>query len=225
MVAKLWKIFACLQVLVCWSAAAKAADAIVVPALVGGISSSAVFNDRGFFEAAQRCLQQNPFSDFHDAAHRQRDCLARYMKQHGATAQAIAFMRAAPVPAAVSAVHDYAAAMVHARMLWADGSDGWAIVGKSGALVPLWQPPEFQHDQAYTVFLHEHPGSSLWSDQIDWPPSGATDGGQRIPVNFSIKVCHACARLGTAAVIYKFDVKVNYSGMYLKKIEEKSKTP
>ncbi|MGD0291901.1 MAG: hypothetical protein ABSC63_19990 [Candidatus Binataceae bacterium] len=143
---------------------------VVVPELVGGISSTTVFANRGFFGAAHACFKQYPYSEFHAAAgERQKNCLADYMQRHGATAQAIAFMRAAPVPAAIAAVRVYGAtAVVYASMLWADGADGWAIVSKSGVLMPLWQPPAIDDDPAYREFLHVHPGVSLWSDEIGW---------------------------------------------------------
>src|SRR5271155_376319 len=103
-------VFGCLIVLMSLAvlAAADTEQPVVVSELVGGISSTAVFTNPGFFDAAHACFKQYPYSEFHAAAgERQKNCLADYMQRHGATAQAIAFMRAAPVPAAIAAVRVY----------------------------------------------------------------------------------------------------------------------
>jgi len=200
---------------------------VVVPELAGGISSAAVFGNHGFFGAARACFKQYPFSEFHaDADARQKNCLADYMKRGGATPEAIAFMRAAPVPAAIAAVRSYgAAAVVYARMMWADGADGWAIVGRSGVLVPLWLPPAISHDPAYREFVRSHPDASLWSDALAWPPATSATGGAQLVFAFSLKVCHACAKLGTATVIYKFDRDGRFQGARLDRIEAQPVTP
>jgi hypothetical protein len=201
--------------------AADAAKPAVVPELVGGISSTAVFANHGFFDAARACFQRYPFSEFHGATGlRQKNCLAEYMKRNGATPQAIAFMRAAPVPAAIAAVRSYgAAAVVYARMMWADGADGWAIVGKSGVLIPLWMPPAIDHDPAYRAFLRDHPGVLLWSDALAWPPAaGSAAGGAHLGFAFALKVCHACATVGTATVVYNFARDGRYRGATLERI-------
>jgi len=200
---------------------------VVVPGLVGGTSSADVFGNHGFFGAARACFQRYPFSEFQaGAGARQKNCLADYMKRGGATPRAIAFMRAAPVPAAIAAVRNYgAAAVVYARMMWADGSDGWAIVGRSGVMVPLWLPPAIDHDHAYRAFVRGHPGVSLWSDALAWPPSASATGGAQLVFVFSLKVCHACARLGAATVVYSFNRDGRYQGVRLKRIEASSATP
>ena len=193
---------------------------MVVPELAGGISSAAVFGDRGFFDAARGCFEQYPFSEFHATADdRQKGCLADYMRRHGAAPQAIAFMRAAPVPAVVSAVRTYGAvAVVHAAMLWADGSDGWAIIGKSGDLIPLWTPPAIDDDPMYREFIRQHPGVSLWSDALGWPRAESAAGGAHLTFDSSLKVCHACAKLGTATVTYDFSGSGRFQGARLQRI-------
>ncbi len=59
-----------------------------------------------------------PVFEYHVHAGRMRkDCIGQYMKEHGASTQAIAFMRFVPVPAAISEVKSYpVAAVVHADM-------------------------------------------------------------------------------------------------------------
>jgi hypothetical protein len=180
---------------------------IVLPELAGGISSKIVFDDPGLFDAARRCFGQYPFNKLGVSAdERQKACLADYMRQHRAASSAIAFMRAAPVPAAVIAERTYGAvAVVHAAMMWADGSDGWAIINKSGELIPLWMPPAIDDDPTYREFLRLHQGVSLWSDTISWPLVVSGREGNQLTFDFSLKVCHACARLGTARVRYDFD--------------------
>jgi hypothetical protein len=192
----------------------------ILPELVGGISPSAVFRTAGFFDAARACSPQYALGEFQAAAAaHQQDCLAEFMKGHGATPQAIAFMRAAPVPAAIAAIREYGpTALVYASMLWADGSDGWAIVGKSGVLVPLWWPPAIDNDPRYRAFVHAHPGVALWSDRIDWPAADITANSVELPFVFSLKVCHACVTLGTATVVYSFDRNGRYRGVRLRQI-------
>lgn len=193
----------------------------VVPELAGGNAKAAVFADNGFFDAAHRCLDRYPFSKFQaDAGAHQQDCLADYMEDHKATPQAIAFMLAAPVPAAVSAVRDYnVAVVVHAAMMWADGSDGWAIVGRSGELVPLWTPPALDDDPTYREFQRLFPGTSLWGDRLAWPRREATEsGGLGLAFTFTLKTCHACKRLGIAHVIYSFDRDGRFRGTRLQRI-------
>jgi hypothetical protein len=200
---------------------------VVVPGLVGGVSSADVFGSHGFFGAARTCFKQYPFSEFQAGADaRQKDCLADYMKRGGATPRAIAFMRAAPVPAAIAAVRNYrAAAVVYARMMWADGSDGWAIVGRTGVMVPLWLPPAVDRDPAYRAFVRGHPGVSLWSDALAWPSAASAGGGAQLAFAFSLKVCHACARLGAATVVYSFNRDGRYQGARLERIAAQPAAP
>ena len=135
-------------------------------------------------------------------------------------------MRAAPVPAAVAAVRSYGAvAVVYAAMMWADGADGWAIVGKSGELVPLWVPPAVDDDPAYREFLRQHPDVLLWSDAIGWPRAASAAGGEQLAFEFSLKVCHACAKLGAATVVYDFDRDGRYQGARLRRIVAQPATP
>jgi hypothetical protein len=199
----------------------------VVPGLVGGVSPAAVFGNHGFFGAARACFKQYPFSEFNAAAAaRQKNCLGDYMKRNGAAPQAIAFMRAAPVPAAIAAVRNYGAAdVVYSRMMWADASGGWAIIGRSGVLVPLWLPPPVSHDPAYLEFVHNHPGSLLWSDNLIWPPAASSSDGSHLRFLFSFKTCHACAKLGTATIVYDFDREGQYEGARLDRIEVQTATP
>src|SRR5713101_6064485 len=59
-------------------------------------------------------------------------------------------MRFAPVPAAISEVKSYpVAAVVHADMMFADAADGWALIGKSGDVVPLWYGVELDRDPQF----------------------------------------------------------------------------
>jgi hypothetical protein len=195
---------------------------IVLPELAGGISSKIVFDDPGFFDAARRCFEQYPFNKLGASADdHQKTCLADYMRQHGAASSAIAFMRAAPVPAAVIAERTYdAVAVVHAAMMWADGSDGWAIINKSGELIPLWTPPAIDGDPTYREFLRQHPEASLWSDRVGWPKVVSGKDGNQLTFDFSLKVCHACARLGTARVIYEFDRGGHFQAARLRQLVE-----
>jgi hypothetical protein len=107
------------------------AAAVKVSALTGGITARAAFHHPGFFDAARRCMTAySAASNPAQADARQKDCLAIWMRRNGADPQAIAFMRFAPVPAAISEVRNYGPVdVIHAAMLWADASDGWAIVG------------------------------------------------------------------------------------------------
>jgi hypothetical protein len=181
---------------------------VVVPEFVGGVFPSAAFKQPGFFEAARGCLEQTKLGKHPEAAQNlQQDCLATFMRDHGASTQAIAFMRLAPVPAAISEMREYGpVAVVHASMMWADGSDGWALVGKSGELIPLWEPPQIDQSSKYVEFKSHHPGVSVWSDALSWPraPASASAGGG-LAFAFALKTCHACATLGTADVIYRFN--------------------
>ncbi len=78
------------------------------------------------------------------------------MKEHGASAQAIAFMRFAPVPAAISEVKSYpVAAVVHADMMFADAADRWALIGKSGDVVQLWYGVELHRDPQFRPLRSE----------------------------------------------------------------------
>lgn len=189
-----------------------------VPEFAGGVPSSAVFNSSGFFAAAHECLEQFPFAQYQaQADQRQKDCLAAWMKHKGAGPQAIAFMRLAPVPATIAAIRNYGPVdLIHAAMLWADASDGWALVGKSGEMVALWNPPKLNSDAQYKKFKAQHPDAILWTDTLTWPQvRNDRDGGRELVFGFSLKVCRACAKLGSAEVGYQFDRQGRFDGQKL----------
>jgi hypothetical protein len=147
----------------------------------------------------------------------QKDCIGRYMKEHGASAQAIAFMRFAPVPAAISEIKSYpVAAVVHADMMFADAADGWALIQKSGELVPLWCGVEMDRDPQFAHFVAKHRGATLWGDSIDWPRTSLLDdGAEQFRFVFEIKTCNACAILAHANVGYDFDRNGKFAGAHL----------
>lgn len=205
------------------AASARARKAITSAAFAGGIRPDAVFDAKGFFDAARRCGEKFPFSAYHADAERKRQaCLADFMKDHHATPQAIAFMKLAPVPAAISEIRHYGpVAVVHAKMMWADASDGWALIGDSGEVVPLWTPPAIEREPRFERFLGRHPGVSLWSDSIGWPKGRPRDsGGESLRFRFGMATCHACARIGEAIVRYDFDAHGRFTGVHLVRIVE-----
>ncbi len=124
---------------------------MLVPEFTGGVRPGLVFRHTGFMNEARACAEKFPFSKYHaHAGGMLKDCIGQYMKEHGASAQAIAFMRFAPVPAAISEVKSYpVAAVVHADMMFADAADGWALIGKSGDVVPLWYGVELDRDPSF----------------------------------------------------------------------------
>lgn len=201
----------------------RAQKAITSPQFAGGVRPGAVFDNRGFFDAARRCGARFPFSTYHaDTERRSKNCLAAYMARHYASRQAIAFMKLAPVPAAIHEIRHYGpVSVVHANMMWADASDGWALIGDSGEVVPLWAPPAIERDPRGRRFLERHPGVSPWSDSITWPqgrPSG--NGGESLRLHFALKTCHACARVGEAIVRYDFGAHGKFLGAHLVRIVE-----
>jgi len=203
------------------AASARAQEVVTSPEFAGGVKPGAVFDDKGFFDAARRCGEKFSFAAYPaDADGRQKDCLAAYMARHRASPQAIAFMNAAPVPAAISEIRHYGpVSVVRANMMWADGSDGWALVGDSGEIIPLWTPPKIGDDPRWRRFLGRHPGVSLWSDSMDWPkgrPFG--HGAESLTFRFALKTCHACARVGEAIVEYDFSARGEYGGAHLVRI-------
>ncbi|MGH8011743.1 MAG: hypothetical protein ACREQ4_04500 [Candidatus Binataceae bacterium] len=129
----------------------------------GGVRPDAVFNNSSFFNAACACTGQYSFPKFRQHTNKMRkDCLARYMKAHGASTQAIAFMRYAPVPAQITQAKIYSsAAVVYARMMWADASGGFTLIGKSGQVVPMWEPPDFRTDPRFKTCAEGHPDLTL----------------------------------------------------------------
>jgi hypothetical protein len=211
---------AALAVILLTSSLALAAESAIltVPDFVGGLSPLAAFNHRGFFDAARRCLEQFPFAKYPaGAAVRQKSCLAEWMKQNGARQQAITFMRLPPVPATIAEVRDYGPVdVIHDAMMWADASDGWALVGASGEMIALWNPPRLDSDAKYLKFKMLHPDVIVWTDSLTWPQmQHLPTGGTELLFGFSLKTCHACARLGTAKVAYQFDHKGRFTGSQL----------
>ncbi len=200
----------------------------IVPDFAGGLSSSASFNPRGFFDAAHKCLEQFPFAKYQATAdEHQRSCLAKWMKQNGASKQAIAFMRLAPVPATIAEVRNYGLVdVIHAAMVWADASEGWALVGKSGELVPLWNPPRLDSYPDYLKFKALHPDAIVWTDSLNWPQiRDVPVGGRELLFKFSLKTCHACANLGTADVAYQLDREGRFMGSRLIQIVTTAPSP
>ncbi len=214
---------AALAVILLTSSPALAAESAIltVPDFVGGLYPLAAFNHSGFFDAARRCLEQFPFVKYQaGAAVRQKSCLAEWMKQNGARQQAITFMRLAPVPATIVEVRDYGPVdVIHAAMMWADASEGWALVGKSGEMIALWNPPSLDSDAKYLKFKLLHPDAIVWTDSLTWPQmQNLPTGGTELLFGFSLKICHACARLGTAKVAYQFDHEGHFTDLRLIKI-------
>ena len=200
------------------AAFAHAQKTITSARFVGGVKPGAVFDNPGFFDAARRCGERFPFSTYHaDAERRSNHCLAAYMTKHYASSQAIAFMKLAPVPAAIHEIRHYGpVSVVHANMMWADGSDGWALISDSGEIVPLWTPPAIESDPRFRRLLDRHPGASPWSDSISWPRGRPIDnGGESLSFSFALKTCHACARVGEAIVRYDFDAHGKFLGAHL----------
>jgi hypothetical protein len=195
-----------------------AQPAVLVPEFTGGLRPGLVFQHAGFMNEARACAEKFPFSKYHVHTDRmQKDCIGQYMKEHGASAQAIAFMRFAPVPAAISEVKSYSvAAVVHADMMFADAADGWALIGKAGDVVPLWYGVELDRDPQFARFAAKHQGATLWGDSIDWPKASLLDGGaEQFGFAFEIKTCHACAILAHARVGYDFDRNGKFAGTHL----------
>jgi hypothetical protein len=189
---------------------------VLVPEFTGGVRAGLVFRHTGFMNEARACAEKFPFSKYHVHAGRMRkDCIGQYMKEHGASAQAIAFMRFAPVPAAISEVKSYpVAAVVHADMMFADAADGWALIGKSGDVVPLWYGVELDRDPQFARFVAKHQGATLWA--IDWPKASLLDdGAEQFGFAFEIKTCNACAILAHANVGYDFDRNGKFAGTHL----------
>ena len=212
---------ALLPLLTLLTASARAQGIVTSPEFIGGLKPGAVFDNKGFFDAARQCGGKFTFAEYHaDANRRQKDCLAAYMAQHHASAQAVAFMNLAPVPAAISEIRHYGpVSAARANMMWADGSDGWALVGDAGEVVPLWTPPELENDPRFRHFAGRHEGVALWSDSIGWPEGRPLDnGGESLTFRFDLKTCHACARVGQAIVAYDFDAGGKFDGAHLVRI-------
>jgi hypothetical protein len=200
--------------------AAGAQTVTTVAQFKGGVGSNAVFNNTGFAEAAHSCTVKYPFSKFRNADQLRKNCLAAYMKAHGASRQAIAFMRYAPVPAAITQVRMYSsAAVVYAKMMWADASGGFALIGKSGQIVPIWEPPSFKEDPRYEACAKGHPELTLWATSVTWPVVRRLGGGgQTFIFTFAARTCHACANVCKVAVAYDFDYVGKFKRVRLFKV-------
>lgn len=203
-------------------AIAFAQKAKIIPEFVGGLKAqSAWTKSADFRSAAHACLDRFSFSKYRSRSDKlQKDCLARYLKAHGADPQAIAFMRFAPVPSVIAKLHKYRTAdVVYADMMWADASGGWAIVGKSGEIVPLWAGINLTSDRRYRAFIKNHPRATLWSNRLDWPHvKNVGDGGQRFVFRFQLRNCNACAALADADVAFDFNRSGAFIGTHLEKI-------
>ncbi|MGH7987448.1 MAG: hypothetical protein ACREQX_14315 [Candidatus Binataceae bacterium] len=174
----------------------------------GGVRPNAVFNNSGFFNAARACTEQYPFAKFHQRTDELREnCQAKYMKAHGASAQALAFMRYAPVPAQITQVKIYSsAAVIYARMMWADASGGFALIGKSGQIVPMWEPPDFRTDPRFQDCEKGNPDLTLWATSLTGPQVQRLGGGGNTFIfTYDARTCHACANVCRVAVAYDFD--------------------
>ncbi|HXW85691.1 MAG TPA: hypothetical protein VEJ86_14890, partial [Candidatus Binataceae bacterium] len=116
----------------------------VVAAFVGGAKPDAAFRDPNFVRQVHDCAATHPFQQYmEDTPKAVAKCVESYMQAHGASAQAIAFMRFAPVPSQISELRNYGPVSVaYAEMMFADRGDGWTLIGKSGVLVPLWAPQD-----------------------------------------------------------------------------------
>jgi hypothetical protein len=198
---------------------AQAQTATMLPAFKGGVRADARLADPSIvLPISSACYASHPFARYKSAAPAE-SCIIAKLKQAGAGAQAIAFARFAPVPAAISSFTNYAtAAAVFAVMRWADGDAGWCIIGRSGAAVPLWGEVKISDDAQFAAFAKIH------HDVIPWMPTGAddaprvvdlADGAQRFIFRFALKTCHACAIDGDAAVGFDFDRRGAYTGVHL----------
>jgi hypothetical protein len=108
------------------------------------------------------------------------------------------------------------AAVVHADMMFADAAGGWALIGKSGDVVPLWHGVELDRDPQFARFVAKHQGATLWADSIDWPKASLLDdGAEQFGFAFEIKICNACAILAHANVGYDFDRNGKFAGTHL----------
>jgi hypothetical protein len=166
---------------------------------------------------ARACGEKFPFSKYHVHAGRMRKDIWQYMKEHGASAPGDCLMRFAPVPAAISEVKSYpVAAVVHTDMMFADAADGWALIGKSGDVVPLWYGVEMARHPQVARFEAKHQGATLWGDSINWPKTSLLDdGAKQFGFAFEIKTCNACASPAHANVGYDFDRNGKFIGTHL----------
>ena len=193
----------------------------VVPAFIGGAKSDAVYRDPNFIKAARECAILHPFQQYMAETPKVVSaCVEKYMKSHGASAQAIAFMRFAPVPAQISELRNYGPVSVaYAEMLFADRGDGWTVIGKSGELIPLWAPADISQDPQFSEFRKSSPDVDLWPDGLTWPRASTTaNGGERLVFTFQLKTCHACAIAANAELAYDFDRNGRFLGTHLLKI-------
>jgi hypothetical protein len=198
-----------------------AQSAVYLPSFTGGATRSAVFANPGFFDAARGCAEKFPYkSNPEHSGQLQTDCLAAFMKLHDAGSQAIAFMRFAPAPAAISELRRFGPVSVaHADMMWADAADGWALIGDSGDVVPLWDVSILQHQSLYKAFLKRHPDAIPWSDSLSWPHARtAENGDETLTFDYTLKNCRACAILGHASVTYFFTAQGKFSHVELTRI-------
>ena len=198
-----------------------AQSAVNLAPFAGGATRSAVFANPGFFDAARACAEKSPYkSNPEHSGQLQTDCLAAFMKLHGAGSQAIALLRFAPAPAAISELRRFGPVSVaHIDMMWADAADGWALIGDSGDVVPLWDVPSLQQQSLYKAFLERHPDTVLWSDSLNWPRVRAAENGEEaLTFDYTLKNCRACAILGHASVTYFFTAHGKFSHVELTRI-------
>lgn len=185
----------------------------------GGVRADAKLADPSIiFRISNACYAQFPFARHQSSAPAER-CIIDKLRSAGASMQAIAFARFAPVPAALARVYRYrVAAAVYADMRWADGAGGWCLIGRAGDAVPMWGPIDLSRDPRFAAFAKTHPGA------VAWMPDGPGEaprvkalprGGQRFIFKFALKSCRACALDGMAAIGFDFDAAGKFTGSEL----------
>jgi hypothetical protein len=193
-------------------------------AFVGGIRPGAVWTDANFFDTVNQCHKDNPCNQASTRQNEQcitatNQCIADKMRAKGADAQAIAFAQYAPVPSAIDKFKKYGkVAAVHARMQWADASDGFFLINNHGMVIPVANPAITQNAD-YQTFLKQFPKAFIVSGpgHLDWPHvfSAANNSRQFVFSFPMVNGCMACAKVGTAEVAYLFDHAGHFLGIRL----------
>ena len=182
-----------------------------VAAFVGGARRDAIFRDDHFQNVVSDCAAKYPFQAYmEDVPRRVADCMETYMKSHGATAQAVSFMRFTPTPTQISELRTYGpVAVAHVSHL-----DTWVAIGRSGDLLQVWSEVDVSGDSRFATLHQPDQDLALSHDGLTWPSaSRLQSGGERLVFEYRVESCLSCPAVGRAAIAYDFDRTGIFTGV------------